>query len=70
MIQLQELLNSGKIDSKKRLRALVELLYNKNGRLVTSNLNHINASYDLKELIPTVSIKRVSYSIDYVIELN
>lgn len=53
----------------KRLQTLAELLYNKNGRLVTSNLHHIESAYKLRKYAD-ISIKRLDYSNDYVIELN
>lgn len=52
----------------KRVQTLAELLYNKNGKITTSNLHHIEAAYKLKKYA-NVSIKRLDYSNDYVIEL-
>jgi len=68
MKALIELLDKGNIKGK-RVQTLAELLYNKNGRLVTSNLNHIESAYKLSDIID-VSIKRVDYSNDYIIEVG
>jgi len=68
MQKLIKLIDSGKIDRKKRLKQLAELLYNKNGTLTTSNLHHVNSAYDLKDYIE-LSIVRVDYSNDYVIRI-
>lgn len=59
-------LNKGKIKGKRNLD-LAELLYNNNGRLTTSNINHINSAYNLKDLDIEVTISRIDYSSDHVI---
>lgn len=67
MKQLITALND-QIIKGKRVQTLAELLYNKNGRLRTSNLHHIEAAYKLRKYTD-VSIKRVDYSNDYIISL-
>jgi hypothetical protein len=62
-------LESGKIKGKRNIE-LAELLYNHNGRLVTSNLNHINSAYKLLDLDINVSIVRKDYSNDHVITVD
>lgn len=69
MNDLINLLDSGKI-KKKRLLTLCELLYNKNGYIVTSNLHHINSAYDLRGYDINVSIQRKDYSNEYMIEVR
>lgn len=68
MKNLTLLLDEGNIKGK-RVQSLAELLYNKNGTLRTSNLNHIESAYKLRSKI-TVSIKRVDYSTDYIISVE
>lgn len=67
MVELIRSLQNGQIKGK-RVQTLAELLYNKNGRLVTSNLHHIESAYKLRDYTK-VSIKRIDYSNDYVIEV-
>ena len=69
MKKLIELLESGMIKGKRN-NALAELLYNKNGRLVTSNLHYINSAYNLKYLGVNVSIKRIDYSNKHIITID
>lgn len=69
MKELIELLESGRIKGKHN-NTLAELLYNKNGQLVTSNLNYINSAYNLKDLDINITIKRIDYSNDYIITIN
>lgn len=67
MVELIKNLENGQIKGK-RVQTLAELLYNKNGRLVTSNLHHINSAYKLRDYTK-VSIKRIDYSNDHIIEV-
>lgn len=53
----------------KRVQTLAETLYNKNGRLVTNNLHHIESAYKLRKYV-NVSINRVDYSNNYIIEVK
>lgn len=69
MKELIQLLESGGIKGKRN-NALAELLYNKNGRLVTSNLHYINSAYDLKGMGLSLSIQRIDFSSDYIITID
>jgi len=62
------LLNKNKLKGK-RVVALAELLYNKNGTITTSNTNHLNSAYALREFLP-VKIERVDYSSDHIISIG
>ena len=69
MLNLIELLNSGKI-KQKRTREVAELLYNKNGRAIIKKASLVEAAFKLRgKLNGGLSIKRIDYSTDYIVEV-